>query len=101
MGLSKVQARGQVTIPAAVRRVAGVVPGDTVIIEAAGTGKIQVTALGTREPLDGIFKRYSYSGPGAVPAGLWDRVAAAVARETVGTTVGRRRKRRVPARNGR
>jgi AbrB family looped-hinge helix DNA binding protein len=99
MGLSKVQARGQVTIPADVRRAAGVVPGETVIIEAAGKGKIQVTALGTHEPLDSVFKRYS--GPGAVPAGLWDRVAEAVARETIGRPIGRRPRKQASARKGR
>lgn len=99
MGLSKVQARGQVTLPTEVRRAAGVAPGDTVIIEAAGKGKVHITALGTHEPLDTVFQRYS--GPGAVPAGLWDQVAEAVARETVGRAIPRRPSKRASARKGR
>lgn len=99
MGFSKVQARGQVTLPSDVRRAAGVVPGDTVIIEAAGKGKVHITALGTDEPLDSVFKRYS--GTGAVPAGLWDQVAAAVARETTGRTIPLRRRKRASVRKKR
>lgn len=98
MGLSKVQARGQVTLPTEVRRAAGVAPGDTVIIEAVGKGKVHITALGTHEPLDSVFGRYS--GPGAVPAGLWDQVAGVVARETVGRAIRRRPRKRASARKG-
>ena len=98
MGLSKVQARGQVTLPADVRHVAGVEPGDTVVIEAAGKGKVHITALGTREPLDSVFERYG--GPGAVPAGLWERVAEAVARETAGRSTSRRPRKRASERKG-
>lgn len=82
MGLSKVQARGQVTIPAAVRRAASLAPGDTVVIEAAGKGKVQVTALPVREPLEDVFRRYG--GPGAVAPDLWGRVAEDAAREVLG-----------------
>lgn len=99
MGLSKVQARGQVTLPSDIRRATGVAPGDVVIIEAAGRGKVHITALGTDEPLDRVFKRYS--GPGAVPAGLWDQVAAAVASETTGRAIPRRRRKRDSARKRR
>lgn len=98
MGFSKVQARGQVTLPTDVRRAAGVAPGDTVIIEAAGKGKVHITAVGTHEPLDSVFKRYS--GPGAVPAGLWDQVGEAVAREATGRAISRRRRKRDSARRG-
>lgn len=99
MGLSKVQARGQVTLPKDVRRAAGVAPGDTVIIEAVGKGKVHVTALGTREPLENVFKRYGT--PGAVPADLWGKVARAIARETVGQITPRRSVKRASAKKGR
>ena len=81
MGLSKVQSRGQVTIPADARRAAGLAPGDVVLIEAAGKGKLRLTALPTREPLDAVFKRYG--GPGKVVPHLWDQVAEDVVRDVV------------------
>ncbi len=81
MGLSKVQSRGQVTIPADVRRAAGLAPGDVVVIEAAGKGKLHLMALPVRESLDGVFKRYS--GPGVVATDLWEQVAEDIANDAL------------------
>jgi AbrB family looped-hinge helix DNA binding protein len=98
-GLSKVQARGQVTLPGAVRRAAGLSPGDTVIIEARSMGKVQITAVGTQEPLDRVFERYGAAG--VVPAGLWSEVARAVAREVSGGVASTRSTRKTPSRKRR
>jgi AbrB family looped-hinge helix DNA binding protein len=81
MGLSKVQSRGQVTIPADVRRAAGLAAGDVVVIEAAGKGKVQLVVLSVREPLDHVFRRYG--GPGAVAPDLWDEVAEDIERDAL------------------
>lgn len=79
MGLSRVQSRGQVTISAEVRKAAGIQPGDVVLFEAVGAGKVSLTVLPGREPLKEVFRRYG--GPGVVPENLWERVAADLTRD--------------------
>jgi AbrB family looped-hinge helix DNA binding protein len=96
MALAKIQSRGQVTIPAAVRRAAGVAPGDVLVVDAAGKGQLHLTAIPTGEPLAQVFKRYG--GAGAVTPGLWDRVAEAVAADTLGAARVRTVRKRRPAR---
>ena len=49
--LGKMQARGQVTIPRAIRKAAGVNPGDTVTLAATGAGKVELTVLDTKRSL--------------------------------------------------
>jgi AbrB family looped-hinge helix DNA binding protein len=95
MALSRVQARGQVTIPADVRRAAGVEPGDRVVIMAIGKGQIRLTSVPAQVPLDELFKRYS--GPGVVPVDLWERVEEDIARDVLrraGVVAGRPRRAR-------
>jgi bifunctional DNA-binding transcriptional regulator/antitoxin component of YhaV-PrlF toxin-antitoxin module len=91
MGLSKLQSRGQVTIPADVRRAAGLVAGQIVAVESVGRGQVRLTALrGTS--LDDVFKHYG--GPGSVPRDLWVRVGDGVARDVLRASRGETRKPR-------
>ena len=43
--LSKVQARGQVTLPRAIRRATGLKPGDVVLFQATGPHTVQLKVL--------------------------------------------------------
>lgn len=63
MGLGTVQARGQVTIPAAVRKAAGIKPGDVVLARATGAGRIELRLL-KRVSLEQLWARFE--GPGVV-----------------------------------
>jgi len=59
MGFGKVQARGQVTIPADVRQAAEIRAGDTLLFEVTGAGQLRVVVLPTHPSLDDLFDRYS------------------------------------------
>lgn len=61
VGLGTVQARGQVTIPASVRKAAGIVPGDVVLARAVGPGKVELHLI-RRTPLRELWARYSVPG---------------------------------------
>lgn len=60
--LSKVQARGQVTLPRAIREAAGVKPGDSVIMRAIGPGTVEIKVL-PRLTAAELFERYRIDGP--------------------------------------
>jgi AbrB family looped-hinge helix DNA binding protein len=74
MRAGKVNARGQVTIPARVRREVGVCTGDIVLFRAAGQGRGEFTVVPAHIPLEELWARYR--GPGSFDAELvWAQVA--------------------------
>lgn len=60
--LGKVQARGQVTLPSAIRRAVGLKPGDAVLFEAIGPRTVQLRAL-PRLTLAEALQRFRIEGP--------------------------------------
>jgi AbrB family looped-hinge helix DNA binding protein len=62
MPLSKVQSRGQITLPREVRRAAQIDPGDTVRISVVGPGKVEVEVLG-RLTLKQALELFPIEGP--------------------------------------
>lgn len=62
MALSKVLARGQVTLPREIRKAAGVEPGDTLSMRVTQPGKIEITVL-PRLTLAQTFEMYHIEGP--------------------------------------
>jgi AbrB family looped-hinge helix DNA binding protein len=84
--LSKVQARGQVTLPREIRRAAGIRPGDTVIFEAVGPDTVTLHVL-PRLTLAEMFERYRIEGPIDEPS---DREAwqAEAAKDIIGAPHG-------------
>ncbi len=66
-GMPKLSRKNQVTIPVKVLREAGIEPGDTVSIRAAGKGRIEV------ERFDDLIDRFAGSLPaGTYPPGYLD-----------------------------
>src|SRR5690606_37830905 len=68
MGLGRVQARGQVTIPAEVRGALRIRPGDVLLFEATGPDEGRFRVVRTTRSLDEYFDRWRVDGP--VPADL-------------------------------
>ena len=62
MALAKVQARGQVTLPRAIRREAGIRPGDTVFVTATGPNTVELRVL-PRMTLAEALERYQIEEP--------------------------------------
>ncbi len=60
--MTRVQARGQITLPQEVRKEAGIAPGDAVLIEATGPGTVEVRVL-PRLTLAETFERYKITEP--------------------------------------
>lgn len=67
MGLGKVQARGQVTLPRDVRERARIKPGDVLAFHVVGPGEIRVTALPNLGPRE-LRELYPIEGPIDEPA---------------------------------
>lgn len=55
MAAVRLQERGQFTIPAKVRKAAGLRSGDTLVVRVTGPGRLEVVAVPTR-PVDDFFK---------------------------------------------
>ncbi len=82
VGTGKVLARGQVTIPARVRRAAGIRPGDTILFRVTGEGRGEFVVIPTHADLDALWARYR--GPGVFdPDSAWAEVAEAIARDVL------------------
>jgi AbrB family looped-hinge helix DNA binding protein len=82
MRTGKVHTRGQVTIPARVRREVGIRPGDIVLFRATGQGRGEFTVVPAHAPLDELWARYR--GPGRFDAELvWAQVAEDMARDVL------------------
>ena len=79
MGLGRVQARGQVTIPAKVREALGIRTGDVLLFDTTGPDEGRFRVIRTSRSLDEFFDAYRVDGP--VPADLWNRVAEDIARD--------------------
>lgn len=60
--LGKVQSRGQITLPRAIREAAGVKPGDTVIVRAIGPGRVEIKVLPLLT-LEEMFERFRIEEP--------------------------------------
>ena len=69
MPLAKILARGQVTLPREVRRAAGLKPGDTVVCEVTGPGRVEMHVL-PRMTLAETLERYHIDEP--IPD--WEKV---------------------------
>lgn len=68
-GMPKLSRKNQVTIPVKVLREAGIEPGDTVSIRAAGRGRIEV------ERFEDLIARFAGSLPfGTYPPGYLDKL---------------------------
>lgn len=78
MALARVLARGQVTLPRQVRRLAGIGPGDTVHIEVLGPGQVRLTALPRLGPRQ-LRERYPIVAEikEAADREAWQAIAAA------------------------
>ncbi len=62
MELGKVQARGQITVPRAIREAAGINPGDIVAFVVTSPGRVELRAL-PRMRLRDALTRYHISLP--------------------------------------
>jgi bifunctional DNA-binding transcriptional regulator/antitoxin component of YhaV-PrlF toxin-antitoxin module len=62
LAVGKVLSRGQVTLPRAVRRVAGLEPGDLVTFHTTSPGVVEIKAL-PRLRLAEALERYQITGP--------------------------------------
>ena len=62
MDISKVMTRGQITIPARIRRRAGIRAGDSVTLEVVGPGRVTLCVL-PRMSLAEALDRYRLDGP--------------------------------------
>lgn len=78
MVLGKVLARGQVTLPGAVRRAAGIQADDVVAFEVTGPGMVEIRRL-PRLTMAEALDRYRIEGPVDLPAdrAAWEARAAA------------------------
>jgi len=56
MQSSKITTKGQVTIPQKLRRLLGVRPGDRILFEASGEGKILIRKIDGRFSLAGLLR---------------------------------------------
>ena len=75
--LGKILARGQVTLPRAIRRAAGLKPGEAVMFRATAPGKVEITVL-PRLRLAEALERYRIEGPidDAADRAEWQAIAA-------------------------
>jgi AbrB family looped-hinge helix DNA binding protein len=77
VALARVLARGQVTLPREVRRLAGIKPGDALDLEVVGPGRLRGVVLPQLGPRE-LRERYPIEGPidEAVDRASWEGKAA-------------------------
>lgn len=61
-GMTRIRSRGQVTLPAGIRTLAGVRSGDSVMFRVIGPGRIEIAAF-TPMTLDEMVARFPIEGP--------------------------------------
>ena len=61
---AKVTSKGQITIPSEVRKLAGIRPGDSVVLESSDQG-----VLVRPEPKESVFEKYRGIGTPGIPSG--------------------------------
>lgn len=61
MGVTKLQARGQLTIPARIRRAFGWAPGDAITFTTRPDGVLELRALKTHS-ISALIEKYSQAG---------------------------------------
>ena len=78
MEVAKVQARGQITLPSAVRKAANIKPGAFIGLRATGPGRIEIHVLSQLTAAD-LFERWPIEGPinEVADREAWQEVAAA------------------------
>ncbi len=62
MGVSKVQSRGQITLPKAVRQEANIEPGDIVLFKVLGPSRVEVETISVK-PLSYFIDLYRGDEP--------------------------------------
>jgi AbrB family looped-hinge helix DNA binding protein len=62
MELTKIQARGQITLPRAIRKAADFKPGDVVGIKVTGPGRVEIHVV-SRLTLAETFEKYRIEEP--------------------------------------
>ena len=77
MELGKVQARGQITLPRAIRRAADIKPGDLIGMKVTGPGRVELHLV-SRMTFTEAFERYRIEGPidEAADREAWQDIAA-------------------------
>jgi AbrB family looped-hinge helix DNA binding protein len=77
MALSRIQSRGQVTLPRAIRKAAGIESGDTVTFHVVGPGRVELRLL-PRLRLAEALERYriEQTVDEAADRDAWEAMAA-------------------------
>lgn len=83
MGVTKLQARGQVTIPARIRRAFGWRPGDAITFTARPDGVLELRVLKTHS-ISELVEKYSQAGTAPDIRALRQKVGDIIFHERVG-----------------
>jgi AbrB family looped-hinge helix DNA binding protein len=75
MGIARVQARGQVTIPQDIRDECGIEPGDDLYFTVGENNVIHCHVMPPALPLEELLEKYSHPGPAPNIDELRDRAA--------------------------
>jgi len=83
MGLGRVQARGQVTVPAEVRQALDLRPGDMLLFEVIGESEGRFRVFRAHRDLDRLFAEHRLEGSPDLDD--WDALAEQISRDVLGT----------------
>jgi AbrB family looped-hinge helix DNA binding protein len=83
VGLGRVQARGQVTVPVEVRQALDLRPGDVLLFEVTGDSEGRFRVFRAHRELDRLFAEHHLEGTPDLDA--WDAPAEQVCRDVLGT----------------